>query len=134
MKVAITGAQMLVRLTGLFQIVTGLLFWTGNALALLPVHMLSGLVLVLALWVLALLTARAGVGLRPVALTVLWGVLVVVLGVTQVQLLPGDFHWVIQVLHLLVGLAAMGLAERLAARSAHGRMDARAAAAYAPEA
>jgi hypothetical protein len=31
-------------------------------------------------------------------------------------LLTGDFHWIIQVLHLLVGLGAIGQAEGLAAR------------------
>jgi hypothetical protein len=34
----------------------------------------------------------------------------------QARLLPGDFHWIIQVLHLLVGLAAIGLGEDLAGR------------------
>jgi plastocyanin len=129
MKTATTAALTLVRATGLIQIVTGVLFWTGNALALIPAHMLSGLVLVLALWALALLGARAGVSPGFVALAVLWGLLVVGLGLTQTQLLPGDFHWVIQVLHLLIGLAAMGLAQNLATRIRRGAMSARPAVA-----
>jgi hypothetical protein len=51
-----------------------------------------------------------------VVLVIVWGVIVLVLGLTQTQLLPGDFHWVIQVLHLLVGLGAIGQAEGLATR------------------
>jgi hypothetical protein len=39
-----------------------------------------------------------------------------ILGVTQGRLLPGSWHWLIQVLHLLVGLAAIGLATDLATR------------------
>jgi hypothetical protein len=78
--------------------------------------MLLGLVLVLALWVLAGLAARAGVPLGLVALAVAWGLIVPALGLTQDQLLPGSAHWVIQVLHLLVGLGAIGQAEGLAAR------------------
>jgi hypothetical protein len=39
-----------------------------------------------------------------------------ILGVTQSGLLPGDYHWVIQALHLAVGLGAIGLAEELARR------------------
>jgi hypothetical protein len=35
------------------------------------------------------------------------------LGLTQTQLLPGSAHWLIQVLHLLVGLGAISLAETL---------------------
>ncbi len=116
MKIAITVAHWLVRLTGLIQIVLGVLFWTGNALTLIPVHMLSGFVLVLSVWTLAVLAAIAGVSRGFVVLVIVWGVIVLVLGLTQTQLLPGDFHWVIQVLHLLVGLGAIGQAEGLAAR------------------
>lgn len=120
MKTATTVAHWLVRLTGLFQIVTGLLFWTGNALDLIPFHMLAGLILVLSLWTLAGLGGRAGAGWGFVTLAVLWGVLVVVLGVTQSGLLTGDLHWIIQALHLLVGLGAMGLAQNLVARMQPG--------------
>ena len=123
MKTATTAmavALTVVRVTGLVQIVTGLLFWTGNALVLLPVHLLSGMVLVLALWALAILAARAGVGAGRAALAGLWGALVVGLGLTQSQLLPGDAHWVVQVLHLLVGLGAMSLAQNLATRTRRG--------------
>ena len=53
MKTATTVAQMLVRAAGLVLIVLGLLFWTGNALTLIPIHMLVGVALVILLWVLA---------------------------------------------------------------------------------
>lgn len=111
-----TIAHTLVRLAGLTAIVLGVLFWTGNAQVLIPVHMLIGLVLVLSLWTLAFLAARAGVNRRLVALAVVWGFIVPVLGLTQGQLLPGDYHWVIKVVHLLVGLGAMGQGDGLAAR------------------
>jgi len=123
MKTTATVASWLVRLAGLFQIATGLLFWTGNALALLPFHMLSGLVLVLSLWTIAVVALRGGVGAGLVALAVLWGLLVVVLGVTQTQLLPGELHWIVQLLHLLVGLAAMGLAQAMVGRIGPGRLE-----------
>ncbi len=116
MKTAATVAQMLVRFTGVILIILGILFWTGSALTLVPVHMLLGIVLVLSLWTLAVLAARAGVPLGPVLLATVWGLIVPILGVTQTQLLPGSAHWVIQALHLLIGLGAMGQAERLAAR------------------
>ena len=116
MKTATTIAQTLVRLCGLVLLTLGMLFWTGNARSLIPVHMLLGFVLVLALWVLAALAARAGVHRGLVALAVVWGVVVPALGLTQDRLLPGSAHWLIQVLHLLVGLGAIGQAEGLAAR------------------
>src|SRR5262245_7436432 len=114
---ATTVAQTVVRVTGPVQIVTGLLFWTGNALALLPLHLPSGAVLVLALWALAVLAARAGAGAGRAALGGLWGALVVGLGLTQSRLLAGEAHWVVQVLHLPVGLGAMGLVQNLATRT-----------------
>ena len=116
MKIATTVLQTLVRLAGLTLIVLGVLFWTGHALTLIPVHMLVGFVLVLSLWALAILAARAGVHPAFVALAIVWGLIVPILGLTQQRLLPGDAHWVIQVLHLLVGLGAIGQAEGLAAR------------------
>jgi hypothetical protein len=116
MKIATTVLQTLVRLSGLTLIVLGMLFWTGHALTLIPVHMLVGFVLVLSLWALAVLAARAGVHPGLVILAMLWGGLVPVLGLTQDRLLLGDAHWMIQVLHLLVGLGAIGQAEGLAAR------------------
>jgi hypothetical protein len=116
MKTATTIIQMLVRLAGLILIVLGVLFWTDHALTLLPVHMLVGFVLVFSLWALAILAARAGVHPGLVALAIVWGFIVPVLGLTQERLLPGDAHWVIQVLHLLVGLGAIGQTEGLAAR------------------
>ena len=117
MKIATTIAQTLVRLCGLALVTLGLLFWTGNARDLIPLHMLLGLVLVLSLWVLAGLAARAGVPIGLVMLAVAWGLIVPALGLTQAQLLPGSAHWVIQVVHLLLGIGLLGLAENLAARA-----------------
>ncbi|MCI0393547.1 MAG: hypothetical protein L0332_31695 [Chloroflexi bacterium] len=116
MKTATVIADTLLRITGAIQIVLGLLFWTGNALNLIPLHILSGLVLVLSLWVLAILAALAGVNRGFVALAIVWGFIVPILGLTQTQLLPGPAHWVIEVLHLIVGLAAIGMGQGLARR------------------
>ena len=118
MRITLLVLRMLVRVLGVIQIVLGVLFWTGNTLTLVPVHMLAGLLIVLVLWVLAALAlwTRAAVGLGALAL--LWGLVVVALGVTQTGLVPGDLHWLVQVAHLLVGLAALGLAERLSRRIA----------------
>jgi hypothetical protein len=114
MKSAINVSLWVIRITGLIQIVLGLLFWTNNALSLVPVHMLVGLILVIALWVVAALAGRTGVSMGLVALAVIWGLIVPILGVMQTGLLPGGAHWVIEVIHLLVGLVAMGLGDRLA--------------------
>jgi hypothetical protein len=116
MRRATTAAQMLVRVTFVVQLVLGVLFWTGNALDLVPLHQTIGFLLVFGLWTLAALAARAGVRPPLVALAAVWGLVVLVLGLTQTRLLTGSAHWLIEVLHLLVGVAAVGMAEGLAAR------------------
>ncbi|MGH2459702.1 MAG: hypothetical protein ACRDIY_12635 [Chloroflexota bacterium] len=113
-KLTATVLQMLVRLAGLILIVLGVLFWIGSALSLIPIHMLVGLILVLALWGVAGVGARAGLPGPLVGLAVIWGLIVLILGMTQQALFPGGSHWIVQVVHLLVGLAAIGLSERLA--------------------
>jgi hypothetical protein len=117
MQTSVNVTRVLVRVLGSALIILGLLFWTGNGLAFISVHMLLGILLVLSLWTLAVLSARAGEQPGFVGLAIAWGVIVPILGLTQDQLLPGPAHWVIKVLHLLVGLGAIGLAEVLARRS-----------------
>ena len=116
MRRATTTAQMLVRVTFVVQLVLGVLFWTGNALDLVPLHQTIGFLLVFGLWTLAALAARAGVRPPLAALAAVWGLVVPVVGLNQTRLLVGSAHWLIEVLHLLVGLGAIGLAENLAAR------------------
>lgn len=117
MKTAVSIVLWTIRITGVIQIVLGMAFWTNNLYSLLPVHMLVGVILVVALWVLAGLAARMGASLGIVALAVVWGLIVPILGIMQTQLLPGSAHWVIEVVHLLVGLIAIGLGDRLARES-----------------
>lgn len=107
-------AQWAVRLTGVTQVVVGLLFWMDRAFGLVPLHMAIGMVFVIGLWVLAGLAARLGLQPAIVIASVAWGVLVPVFGMLQGRLLPGPRHWVVEVLHLLIGVVAMGLAARLA--------------------
>jgi hypothetical protein len=113
MKTTVTVLLTLVRIIGSIMIVLGVLFWTGNATALIPIHMLLGVTLVLLLWTLAVIGAIARVNPGLAAVALVWGLIVPVLGVTQTRLLPGSAHWLIQTLHLLVGLVAIGLAGRL---------------------
>jgi len=109
-------AQMTVRVSGVVLLVLGVIFWTGNLDSLHLVHILLGLLLVLGLWTLALLAARARVAIGLAVLGFAWGVIATVLGLTQINLIVGGGHWVIQVIHLLVGVGAIGIAELLAMR------------------
>ena len=130
MKIATTVAVTVTRTLGPIQVGLGLLFWTSNAFNLVPVHMLIGLVIVLALWTLSGLAARAGVHLGIVSSAFAWGILVIALGMTQMQLLPGDLHWIVQVVHLALGLVALAFAEVLARQIRARRTQGRAAVAF----
>lgn len=114
MKTATTIIRWFVRIIVPILIVLGVLFWTDHAQGLIPVHILIGILLVLSLWTLAFLAVRAGVSPGLAVLAVAWGILLAILGLTQARLLVGNAHWLIQILHLLVGLAGLALAERLA--------------------
>jgi hypothetical protein len=125
-KYTILIARSLIGLFGIALVVLGILFWDGRALSLLPVHMALGGLFVICLWVLAVLGLLTR-GARGFALLVLvWSLIVPALGVEQLSLLPGSSHWVVQAVHLLVGLIAMGLGHSLARRL--GRRPAEAAA------
>ena len=80
MQTVTTIVHMLLRLAGLTAIILGLLFWTGNALPLIPIHMLAGIIVVLALWTLAILALRAGVNPGLAALAIVWGLIVTAIG------------------------------------------------------
>jgi hypothetical protein len=116
MSTAIVTLRMLVRLTGTLLVILGIIVWAGHARGLIPVHMLLGLAFVLSLWALALLVARAGVSSGFVALVIVWGLVVLALGMAQTRLVPGHAHWVIQVIHLVIGIMAIGFGEQLVGR------------------
>ena len=122
MQLTITISRMLVRVTGIIQLVVGLLFWTGNALSLIPLHMLLGVLLVLSLWLLAAVSAQVGVPIGMAAGAAVIGLITLILGLIQDSLVPGSTHWVIQVLHLVVGIAAVGSGEMIGGRLRRQRL------------
>jgi hypothetical protein len=124
MQITLTIARMLVRITGVLALILGLLFWSGSALSLIALHMLLGLLLVLSLWLLAVLAVQAGVPIGMAAGAALVGLLALLLGVTQDSLVPGGAHWVIQVLHLLLGMAAVASGEIIGGRLRRMRLAA----------
>ncbi|MBK1713852.1 hypothetical protein CLD22_11235 [Rubrivivax gelatinosus] len=103
-------ALMLARLAGALTLAIGAAHAFGVA-GLLQIHMITGTVLVLALWALVFAGYRAAPKLAMLGFT--WGLLLPAFGIFQLRLLPGDYHWTMQLLHLLIGLGAMAQAERL---------------------
>lgn len=103
---------MIMRLLAVVQLVLGIGFWTGHFVGLVNLHMALGGIYVVALWVLCVLGRRAG---ALAATGFVWGLVVLGVGMAQRGLLIGDMHWVVRVLHLVISLAAMPIAEKLAA-------------------
>ena len=105
---------MFMRIGALIQVVVGVALWTGHWSSLVDVHRTVGVLFVMALWIIAViaLVQRRSAGLAAFAL--LWGLIVAALGFMQQGILVGDLHWIVRVVHLVIGLASMPMAERLA--------------------
>ena len=104
-------------MAGLLALISGILFWTGTAVNLIALHMLLGFLTVGALWVIGLGQAFAQHGSWIIAAgALIVGAVMIALGMTQSSLLAGDFHWIIQVIHLALGLLTIGIGHMAAAR------------------
>ena len=108
------GLIVFMRIAMAVQVVLGIGFWTGHWTGLVNVHMAVGALFVLAFWVIAVRAIPRAKGLSAFAL--LWGVVILAFGMMQQRILIGELHWIIRVLHLAIGVAAMSIAERLAAK------------------
>ena len=109
--------QIVARVIAVVQVALGIVVWTGHGDSLIPVHIAVGLLLVVDLWVAVALGLRSGAPIGLAVLALVWSLGMPAFGLVQTSLLPGDFHVAIEVLHLVVGLAAVGLVEALAGRS-----------------
>jgi hypothetical protein len=109
----------ILRVSALLALILGVLLWIKvlpDSSA--PIHMLLGIIVVLSLIVLAVAfgTAKGGNwGLAGGAIVL--AIIVAGFGGSQQGILPAhSVHWIIQVIHLLLGLAAIGLGEAIAGR------------------
>jgi hypothetical protein len=108
--------SMIIRIAAVLALALGIVFWTGNLDNLQVVHMSLGILLVLALWWLAGLSLRRGGNPALAILAILDGAALYVVGVTQDNVLGTSPQWIIQVVHVTLALAAIGLGEVLAGR------------------
>jgi hypothetical protein len=114
---AIRIGSVVLNFSGLLALILGLLFWTHRGLNLISLHMLLGLLVVGALWVIGIGQAFYKGGSWLIAtFALIIGILLLVIGMTQSALMVGDYHWVIQIIHLALGLTAIGAGHIAAAR------------------
>jgi hypothetical protein len=111
--------QIVARAALVVQVILGIVVWTGHGDSLIPIHIAVGLLLVVDLWVAVALGLRSGAPVGLAILALVWSVGMPVFGLLQANLLPGDAHVAIDVLHLIVGFIAVGLVEALARRGGH---------------
>jgi hypothetical protein len=114
MRTATLVTMWIVRLSGIVQLALGLLFWTGRALNYIPFHIQNGFLIVLGLWTLAVLALVVRGRPALAGFAIVWGLALPAFGMTQMTLLVGPRHWIIRVIHLLMGLIALGVADALA--------------------
>jgi hypothetical protein len=107
--------QIIVGLAGLCALVLGLLSWVAN-IDLTDIHMLFGLLVTLGLLVMSIIALSAR-GLRIWGMVgIIYAIIMLIFGETHSTLLVGNLHWLIQTLHLLVGIGAIGLTGALGVR------------------
>ena len=114
---AIRIGSVVLTFSGLLALILGLLFWDHRASNLISLHMLLGLLVVGALWVIGIGQAffKGGSWLIA-ACALIIGALLLVIGMTQSSLMVGEYHWVVRIIHLALGLTAIGIGHIGAAR------------------
>jgi hypothetical protein len=111
---------MVLRLCVVLALILGIYFWISgiNSGGLVNIHMILGILVVLSLWVLGIIQATTKGGNWSLAIgAIILGLIIAGFGMAQNELLkPPSVHWIIQVIHLLLGLGAAGLGESIARR------------------
>jgi hypothetical protein len=108
---------MLMRLLFLVQLILGLIFWIGGTNGLVGLHMLVGILFVITVWYLGVVQGLQSNGSLGLTVgTFVGGLLLAIVGMIQGRVLVGGAHWIIQVIHLLLAITAIGLGEMSVAR------------------
>ncbi len=109
------------RVCALIALILGIVLWNVQIRgALVLVHMLLGILVVISLFILAyaIATAPRGRNMGLAIGAVVLGLLQAYVGLSQTGslYLSPSTHWIIQVLHLILGLLAIGIGEAISGR------------------
>ena len=110
-------ASMALRLFFLLNLVLGLYFWISDNTALVGLHTLIGILFVISLWVYSAIVGLQTGNVGFVAGCFVLGLLIIIVGLTQESILEGSAHWLVQILHLLLAIIAIGFAEAVGGRA-----------------
>ena len=116
------------RIAGLGALLLGLLFWIAN-IDFISLHILFGLAVALALLALSIVMIFSRGSRLLGAIGIVYTLILPLFGLRQATLLVGNIHWLIQALHLLVGIGALALIQVMSTRFERSRLEAANAAA-----
>ena len=119
MQVTLTVTQMLIRICGVLLLILGLLIRAENMYNLLQAHIGIGYILVLSVIVFAFAAWRLGAPLGMTIGLIVVGLAVAGMGFGQQSL---GLAWWAQLLHVLLGVAAIGMAEAIGGRLRRERL------------
>lgn len=110
-----TALRWVARLDGIGALILGIVLWTGS-LGFLKIHILTGFIMSVTMLLIGLLGLFARVKPTLPIIAIAWAPLLPYVGFAQLKLFPGAIHVVVEVIHLLIGICAIGIAEALAAK------------------
>jgi hypothetical protein len=124
----LTISLWLIRVTGVLVLILGLVIWaqsaSPNTNALIQPHMGLGLLMVLSIWVFAATSVSAGASVGTAVGVAVLGLVMLLFGGAQDNVLPepNPAHAIVKIVHLLIGLAAMAVAELVGGRISRIRL------------
>ena len=107
--------QWLTRIAGLGALVLGATFWFAPGMAPLSLHMTLGGIVAAVLAILAGWALIHGVRVPAAIAALVWAAAVIYVGTVQDWWVGAGSHLIIEIVHPLLGIGAIGLAEMLAA-------------------
>jgi len=115
--VVVTVSKWVLRVSAILALILGIIIWANDSLAssLVNIHLPLGVLVTLSLIVLGIMygTAKGG-NWGFASLAIVWGIIVFAVGAAQLGM--NDPNVLYKILHLLIGLLAIGIGEMVAAR------------------
>jgi hypothetical protein len=116
MPLTIVILRWILRIAFLISFVLGCSLWAGRGYAYLQLHMWLGFIITFALLAMVILSLIARLKPALPLIALVWTIALPLFGIAQLRLIPGPNHWIVRVVHLILGLGAIGLGEALCKR------------------
>lgn len=111
----VKGLRWVGRIDGVIALILGFMLWTGST-APLQTHILTGFVMTITLLLIGMMGFFSRI--KPVlsSIAIAWAILLPFIGFAQTKWMVGAGHMLIRIIHLLIGLCAMGIVDACAGR------------------